>query len=227
MAAAQALFFAMVLAFSSAGAAFGQQLERTANLGLHLVQDGATVALTEAEQRDGYRVYEATLRPATFEILAPVSTWSADRTDAPMRVALSTAPDFLDLLAIGRTAFETRYFDASFVRAMAWDPEAPGELLTAERRIWDERPDLDYGYNSLGAHRYSDTSADEHRFVVASIQSRQDFTELMVSGSTLLVVTYIDRRLGDPPEAASSLFQGTMEDVIAAGEVDVIRLRFE
>jgi len=227
MATAQSLFFALFLTFAATGAAPGQQLDRTPMLGLQLVQDGAPVTLTEAEQREGYHVYEATLRPAPFEILAPVSTWSAERAGAPLRVALSTAPDFLRFLAIGRTAFETQFFDASFVRAMAWDPEAPGELLTAERRIWEEREELDYGYNSLGTHRYSDVSAHEHRFVVTSIQTRQDFTELMVSGAVVTAVFYIDRRLGTPPDAPSSLSKDIMEDVIAAGEVDVIRLRFE
>ncbi len=225
------LLIAGVVGLTAAGGAAHADTDRTANLGLQFIQNGAPLRLHETNQGE-HRVYEIALSPTTFEIRAPLRTWSGQAPDAPMQIALSEDRDLLRLLRTGRTTHETEFIGMSFYKTMAYDPEAIGEILTAETRLWDNRPDIDYGHNGIGDHRYSDVRPDEHRFVVTAIQARDRFSDatlrdVMRSGRELTVVVYLDRRLGNPPDAPSTLDPKEMEDVVDASEVDIIRLRFQ
>ena len=225
------LLIAAVAALVAAGGAANADTDRTGNLGLRFIQDGARLRMHETNQGQ-YRVYEITLRPSAFEITAPLTTWSAQAPDAPMEIAVSEDRNLLRFLRLGRTTQETEFIGTSFYKTMAYDPEAIGEILTAETRIWDNRPDIDYGNNGIAEHRYSDVRPDEHRFVVTAIRARDRFSspalrDVMRSGNELTVVIYLDRRLGTPPDAPSTLEPGEMEDVVDAREVDIVRLRFQ
>jgi hypothetical protein len=107
---------------------------------------------------------------------------------------------------------------------MAYDPKDPGGLLTAERPF--PRGDIDYGYNSIGDHRFAEASGDR-TLHVTGIEDRDGFASVMAPARTLTFVFYLDRGHGDPPSVnAPAYARFGPDDVVHEDEVDVLRVTF-
>ena len=223
MARAAMCFLALCAWLSAASIATAQTtVERTPNLGISFQQNGAPAPLALAESTADYSVFSLTLRAAPFDISVPNGTWGAGEQHFYIAMALSTDRDFLSRLHVGQGAFDTDFL--GIYRAMAYDPEKLGELLTAERPFPDGRPD--YAFNSIGDHRFDSSAPGLQTLHVSTIKSRQSLQPILADGLVVTMVFYVDRRLGNPPFVASRVFPGARDDLVHRDEIDVVRITF-
>lgn len=197
-------------------------VERTPNLGISFLQDGAPVPLTLSEGAADYSVFSLTLRSETFDITVPNSAWAQGEKHFFIAMAVSTDPAFLSHLHVGQGSYDTDFL--GIYRAMAYDPENLGELLTAERPLPDGSPD--YAHNSIGDHRFDASPAGFQTLHVTAIASRQTLQPILAEGLVLTMVFYIDRRLGNPPNIASRTISGLNDDLVHRDEIDIVRITF-
>ncbi|HYD88834.1 MAG TPA: hypothetical protein VEA80_15275 [Vitreimonas sp.] len=216
-------FFALATVLAAAIVA-PAAAEPTAHLGLEFAQGGTVIHPVRATDARAGDIYEITLRPEAFEIRLPSSIWSNRRDGRSMLIiAASIRPDFLNHLRTGVAASDADLVGPSFYYAMAWDPKEPGELFTAERPIYDE---INYGNNWIGAHRFVD-QGEYQTLRVTSLIDRDGLAPLLNDGTVVTIMFYLDQGLGDPPNAPSQMLPRYQEDdLVHAGEIDVVRITF-
>lgn len=199
--------------------------EPTDNLTLSFAQSGEAVEPTRRTDEAGRLIHELTLSAAPFDIRLPDAMW-ANRRDAnrALIIAASVRPDFLQHLRTGVAASDVEFIGPSWFKAMAWDPDEPGDVLTAERPIQGH---MDFGNNWIAEHRF--VNADAHQVLtIASLTDRDGLAPLLQAGTVVTMVFYLDRALGDPANVASQTLPNYQhDDLIHAEEIDIVRITFE
>jgi len=208
----------LAIGLAAAPGAVAQGPEGTGNLGVQLVQGGAVIALTPGESAEGLRIYDATLRAAAFDIVMPNRLWGPTDRKLTAAVAISEDPHVLRLLHVGSESYDTDFLGVA--KAMAYDPDNIGKLLTAE-----SEPGSADGFNALGSHRFA-ASQDRQTFHVTSIESLITDQSVLEAGKVLTFVVYVDQRKGEPATDKSPPFHPFADDLIHPEEIDIIRLTF-
>lgn len=196
----------------------GAVAQGTGNLGVQLIQGGAVIALTPADSAEGFRIYNATLRAAPFDIVMPNTLWRPADKKHTVAVAISEDPQFLRLLHVGAESYDTDFLGVG--KAMAYDPDNVGNLLTAE-----SEPGSVDGFNALGSHRLV-ASPDHQTFHVTSIESLITDRSVLEAGKVLTFVVYVDQRKGEPATDKSPPVHPFSDDLIHPEEIDIVRLTF-
>jgi hypothetical protein len=143
--------------------------------------------------------------------------------DQGLIVSASARPDFLTHLRTGVAASDVNPIGPRFFRAMAWSPDDTGDLLTAERPIGSY---MDFGYNWINEHRFI-LSDGQQVLTVTALTDRDGLAPLLRPGTVVTMVFYLDRGLGNPANVASRAFpEYRNDDVIDAGEIDIVRITF-
>lgn len=207
----------LMLVIGLAGAP-GAMAQGTGNLGVQLVQGGVVITLSPGESAEGFHIYNATLHASTFDIVMPNGLWAPTDKRRTVAVAISEDPNFLRLLHVGAESYDTDFLGVA--KAMAYNPDNIGKLLTAE-----SEPGSADGFNALGSHRF-EASPDRQTFHVTEIQSLITDQSILKADKVLTFVVYVDQRKGEPATDKSPPFHPFADDLIHPEEVDIIRLTF-
>jgi len=199
---------------------------RTARLGLQFVQAGAIAPLCAADTLDVSTPLTLRLQRAPFEVRVPLESWSAERPDAPLLVAVSDEPGFADLMQAGLPLERVPYF--GFGTSYAVTDYGDGVLITARHGGANPPPerypgqhDL-YGHNNVAEGRFNASGPGYKGFYVSRIARQHAFSDdLMAADAPATFVFYLDRRRDAVRET-----QGQPTDRIDLYEYEVIEITF-